>query len=164
MTDGHPPVLAAAEAHLIENLSQAEIEAAGLSARVACWGDAADLQGLLTAGRGGAFDLILGADVVYYPAPLPLLLETIIALCGPHTRVAIAYTPRGNVVARQNCDAFFVDLGKCFEAVECIEACDSVLGKLHAAGRAVELLGGGDASEVGEASVRVYSGFRSPSS
>eukprot|EP01047_Picozoa_sp_COSAG01_P059455 COSAG01_NODE_7139_length_3333_cov_27.710266_2_plen_118_part_00 len=46
----------------------------------------------------------------YYPAPLPLLLQSILALCGTNTVVAIAYTPRGNVVARQQCDRFFKDL------------------------------------------------------
>ena len=163
LTDGHPPVLAAAQAHLVENLSQAEIEAAGLSARVACWGDAKDVQGLLTAGRGGAFDFIFGADVVYYPAPLPLLLETILALCGERTRVVIAYTPRGNIVARRNCDAFFDDLGKCFDHMRCIEAVESSLAQLQRAGLASDLLSGGDASEVGTASVRVYSGFRQDS-
>ena len=63
---------AAAARHVAENLTKAEVAAAGLTVQRLGWGDSDAMAALLSASR--PFDVVIGADVVYHPAPLPLLL------------------------------------------------------------------------------------------
>ena len=154
-------VQAAAARHVAENLTKAEVAAAGLTVQRLGWGDSDAIAALLSASR--PFDVVIGADVVYHPAPLPLLLETILRLCAVGGCVVIAYTPRGNVVARQNCDAFFRDLGAKFEESSVFDAKALRLSRVREGldGRGARALkGGGDFTEVGEGTVRVYSRYR----
>ena len=156
VTDGHAPVVERAQAAVDVNLTPAEVKAAGLSVERLGWGDTEGIAALL-GGGGGAFDIIMGADIVYHPAPLPLLLETVLALCGAQTCVCIAYTPRGNVVARQHNDAFFEDLSLSFVSCELFHAKDLQLARVKGAldrKQSDSLSGGGDFTEVGDTLVR----------
>jgi hypothetical protein len=98
---------------------------------------------------------------------LPLLLDSILALCGPSTCVVIAYTPRGNVVARQHCDAFFSDLSGFFAEIDTYKSEDLRLSRIKAEllanndnAAATALSGGGDLSEVGTGCVKVFKAFK----
>ena len=114
----------------------------------------------------GSFQLIIGADVVYWPAPLPLLLETIQQLSGPTTTVAIAHTPRGHQVARATAAAFFEELADSFEAHVELPAGTLAVSWLRDTKPEIAakagLSRGGDFSEVGSGSIHVYSRLRCP--
>ena len=153
-TDGHNSVVEACQKIVEANLLGGEIEVQRLG-----WGDMDALREL----GGGPWDVIMGSDIVYHPAPLPLLLDTVLALCGPASCVCIAYTPRGNVVARQNCDAFLSDLSACFADVATYHAADLRLSQVRSEllsnkerSAAAALSGGGDFTEVGTGCVMVF--------
>ena len=161
VTDGHAPVVELCRQNVQANLSDHEVSACGLEVQRLGWGASVSALG------PEPFDVILGSDVVYHPAPLPLLLDSILSLCGPSTCVVIAYTPRGNVVARQHCDAFFSDLSGFFAKVDTYRSEDLRLSRIRAEllakkdnSAVTALSGGGDLSEVGPGCVKVFKGFR----
>jgi predicted nicotinamide N-methyase len=163
LTDGHASVVELCRQNVQANLSDGEVSACGLQVQRLGWGDTDAIHAL----GPKPFDVILGSDVVYHPAPLPLLLDSILALCGPSTCVVIAYTPRGNVVARQHCDIFFSDLSSFFAEVDTYKAEDLRLSRVKAEllanndnAAATALSGGGDLSEVGPGCVKVFKAYK----
>ena len=46
------------------------------------WGEEADIQSTLSQCGGGAFDLVLGADILYNKSSYKVLADTIAALVG----------------------------------------------------------------------------------
>lgn len=162
VTDGHAPVVELCRKNIQANLSDHEVLACRLTVRRLGWGDNDAIRAL----SAKPFDVILGSDVVYHPAPLPLLLDSIVALCGPNSCVVIAFTPRGNVVARQHCDMFFSDLSEYFSQVVTYKSEDLRLSRTKAellsnkdTSALAALTGGGDLSEVGPACIKVFKGF-----
>jgi predicted nicotinamide N-methyase len=83
----------AARDSVAENMLPDDVAGSKLVVERLQWGDKTDIESVLAAkcqksgGREAPFDLVLGADVVYFPAPLALLLETIEACSGPSTVV-----------------------------------------------------------------------------
>jgi hypothetical protein len=64
LTDGHPPVVEAARQHVADNLTPTEVETVQLAVMCYPWGDEAGTEAVSSFGSGGAYDLILAADVV----------------------------------------------------------------------------------------------------
>ena len=56
------------------------------------------------------YDLVVGSDITYWPAPLDLLIETIVQLVSAEGTVVIAHKDR----AKSNGREFFRDLAKHF--------------------------------------------------
>ncbi|KAG1675873.1 hypothetical protein FOA52_001530 [Chlamydomonas sp. UWO 241] len=90
-----PHVLPFAVANSDANCEAHGVAAAARPAAVAhAWGDAGSAALLLLPHGGGRPDVITAADVLYEPAHHAALLDTLDALCAPHTLVFIAWKKR----------------------------------------------------------------------
>ena len=67
-----------------------------------------------TPGQESPADLIIGADIVYDPEVVPLLVNALTCLAGPRTRCIIAHTMR----RQETLDLFLEYLSKEFEIVQ----------------------------------------------
>jgi predicted nicotinamide N-methyase len=103
LTDAVPDLLDAMRANA--NTNAAAVQAAGGSITVLplYWGDKAEIEavvGALPAGRGGGFDLILGADLLYAASSFGVLFTTLRSCSRPPTpttegtTVLLAYPDR----------------------------------------------------------------------
>lgn len=154
-TDGDPDAVKAAGDNVQLNL--------GPSSRVFVqrlrWGDAKDIKAALRMGLAPPskklaklavptrFDLVIGSDITYYPAPLGKLLTTIIDLISPTGTVVIAHKDRAKTTDPQ----FFREMANYFESSQSLWVEDDT--------RACQ--GGGGAGEGAGTHVNIFRGLRS---
>merc|ERR1711924_81889 len=121
-TDGDAETVAAAAANVEENLG----ESSRVTVKQLSWGDPAHISSVLRTGgpkdADTKFNLVLGSDITYYPAPLNLLEETILELTEVSGTVIIAHRNRSRSVD----PPFFSRLASHFETCKVSSVADAM--------------------------------------